>query len=63
MTWTNPYYRDFNYKGVSDHTPDFELFLKHSKGYEYWEKHVCLTKDCIEAEWSVTFEELEAVLK
>lgn len=63
MTPTNPYYRNFNFKGVSDHTFDLELFLKHSVGYKYWEKHVCLTKDCLESDWSVTFEELEKVLE
>lgn len=64
MTPTNPYYRNFNFKGVSDHTPDFELFLKHSEGYEYWEKHVYLSgTEPLEKNWSVSFKELAEVIK
>jgi sialic acid synthase SpsE len=63
------------YDGISDHTSDLRLFSEFLKwderGYYkdfgksevYFEKHVCLTKDCLEADWSCTFEELEEVLK
>jgi len=52
-------------KGLSDHTSNtrlLELCLKHGK-YKYFEKHVCLTKDCLESKWSITFDELEKVIK
>lgn len=52
------------YKGISDHTSTTELIyfaLEHN--FEYFEKHVKLTEDCIESAWSVTFEELAEVLK
>jgi sialic acid synthase SpsE len=62
MTPTNPYYRNYLYKGVSDHTPDMELFLKHSEGYEYWEKHVMLDgTEPLEKEWSIEFEKLRGI--
>lgn len=57
------------YRGISDHTQDlqlFKLFYEKYKGWDenrYFEKHVCLTKDCLEAEWSCTFKELEEALK
>lgn len=57
------------YQGISDHTPDFEL-LEYALKWEhlredvyYFEKHVCLTKDCLESQWSSTFKELEEVLE
>lgn len=56
------------YRGISDHTPDLELLenaLAEDLGViEYFERHVCLTKEgCLEAEWASTFEELEEVIK
>lgn len=56
------------FDGVSDHTKDLQLLkialdTKNINPFEYWEKHMCLTKDCLESEWSVTFEELAEVLR
>jgi len=53
----------FGYSGFSDHTKGLKL-LKYAKdlNYEYFEKHVKLDDDCIEAKWSVTFEQLAEVL-
>lgn len=52
------------YNGVSDHTNNLVLLEACILNQiEYFEKHVCLTKDGLEAEWSVTFKELEAILK
>jgi len=69
--WIMRKLEDTYYSGISDHTPDLkmmEYFLKWEKkdiyrGEIFFEKHVCLTKECLEAEWSVTFKELEEVLK
>ncbi len=54
-----------HYQGYSDHVTDLEL-LKFSmkNNIEYFERHMCLTKEgCLEAEWASTFEELEVILK
>lgn len=57
-----------SWNGISDHTPDLELYIenmnkKRNTIFQYWERHVCLTKDtCLEREWASTFEELEEVL-
>jgi len=52
------------FKGVSDHTPGTTLLKKGlEKDIKYWEKHVKLDNNCIESAWSITFEELEEVLK
>jgi sialic acid synthase SpsE len=59
------YGRDKNFQGISDHTSDLQLLktcLEHDK-YQYFEKHVKLNWNCIEEKWSVTFKELEEVLK
>ena len=58
------------YRGISDHTKDCELLkfwydiLKKEPIFMdlYFEKHVCLTKDCLESEWSCTFDQLREVL-
>jgi len=60
-------YKEFT-NGISDHTSDLILLKECLKlgnlcKTEYWEKHVCLTKDCLEADWSVTFDELENALE
>ncbi|MDH3324150.1 MAG: N-acetylneuraminate synthase family protein [Candidatus Peregrinibacteria bacterium] len=56
------------YDGMSDHTKGtlllkLALDTENLHCFKYWEKHVCLTKDCLESKWSVTFKELEVVLK
>lgn len=62
------------YDGISDHTSNMDLFKWYRDEYSkylpynlfhpyYFEKHVCLTKDCLESEWSCTFDELKEVLK
>jgi len=57
------------YRGISDHTSDLELLKLFYEKYEGWdndryfEKHVKLDDDCIESDWSVTFEALAEVLK
>ena len=49
--------------GISDHTPDTQL-LRFCKGQViYFEKHVKLNWNCIEDKWSISFKELEEVLK
>lgn len=52
-------YLDSYFSGISDHTPDTLLYEKWGRVMDYWEMHVCLTKDCYEAAWSKTFEEIE----
>jgi len=55
-------FRD-NFVGISDHTSSLYVLqnaMKH--GVKYFEKHICFTKDCLEAKWSITFEELKKVL-
>jgi len=55
-----------HFNGVSDHTPDCKLLKDIMNDFTdsfYFEKHVCLTKDCLEADWSVTFEELKEALQ
>ena len=57
---------DLYYNGVSDHCSNTDLLeycLSECPEKEYFEKHICLTKDCLESEWSVTFEQLEVILK
>ena len=65
---------DFTYfYGISDHSPDLFLLrkilklLRNSKDttFLYFEKHLHLDTypDCLEKEWSVSFSELEEVLK
>ena len=60
-----------DFHGISDHTPDMKMYSHYLELFKdkpiwkknfYWEKHVCLDKNCLEAEWSVTFEELAEVL-
>jgi sialic acid synthase SpsE len=59
---------DKPFDGVSDHTPDLELFNLFNSGeykdkIEYFEFHVCNNKKtAYEGEWSKTFEELKEVL-
>jgi sialic acid synthase SpsE len=66
--WIRRKYDSSHYLGISDHTPDLEL-LKYFRKYDdelfdiYFEKHVKLNWNCLEAAWSVTFKELEEVLK
>ena len=62
------HFEETHYRGISDHTPNFQL-LRYALKWEhliegdyYFEKHVCLTKDCLESAWSVTFEQLAEVL-
>lgn len=50
------------FEGISDHTIDLEMFRKLQGYYDYWEKHVKLDNDCLESDWSVTFEQLAEVL-
>lgn len=73
--WIMERFEESPYQGISDHCSSTEVlkfFLKldkkgfyeeFSKEVIYFEKHVCLTKDCLEADWSVTFEELEKALE
>lgn len=69
--WIMRKFEDTHYRGISDHTPTtkmLEYFLEWDKrnlyrNDVYFEKHVCLTKDCLEADWSVTFEELQEALE
>lgn len=63
------HFEETHYRGISDHTSDFQL-LKYALKWEhliegdyYFEKHVCLDDDCLETDWSVTFEQLAEVLK
>lgn len=59
------YFREYLYAfdGISDHTKGTKL-LKEAEdfGFEYFEKHMKLDNNCIENEWSVTFEQLKEVL-
>ena len=59
--------RLINYGGISDHTPTLKLLKNCDKFFIddniYFEKHLCIDKDCLEADWSITFEELKLVLK
>lgn len=53
-----------HFSGFSDHTPDLQL-LKHYLEYpfpEYFEMHMKIDDNCIEAPWSKSFEELKEVL-
>lgn len=54
----------YNFKGYSDHLGNVELLKKAiQEGNEYHEMHVCMTrKDCLEADWAITLNELEEVL-
>ncbi len=55
-----------HYNGISDHTPSLRLLKEFNKNFNddfYFEKHLCIDKDCLEADWSITFEELKLVLK
>ena len=74
--YCNPYYpsllKEYNdwglYKrisGISDHTHNTELlemFLS-SDQLEWFEVHVCVNKDCHEAKWSKTLEELKEIIE
>lgn len=52
------------FRGISDHSDSLRLLKEARKNnVEYFEKHVCLTKDCLESKWSCTFDELSEVLK
>ena len=52
------------FAGYSDHTPDLKLLKRAKKeGFEWFEKHVCWTKDCYEADWSVLIPELEGLVE
>lgn len=52
------------YQGISDHTSNLQLLknIIQEKRLNYFEKHMKLNDDCLESEWSVTFEELAEVL-
>jgi len=53
------------FSGFSDHTPDLQL-LKHYLEYpfpDYFEIHLKIDDDCIEAPWSKSFLELKEVLQ
>lgn len=52
------------FSGISDHTPNLELARKALKlnGNIIIEKHVKLDDNCIEKDWSVTFDELRSLL-
>ncbi len=55
-----------HYNGISDHTPTLRLLKEFNKNFNddfYFEKHMCIDKDCLEADWSITFEELKSMLK
>ena len=54
----------FDIESVSDHTIDLRLFeISQMLGFNYFEKHMCLDKNCLESAWSSTFQELKEVLK
>ena len=52
---------DKEFRGISDHTNTLELYKKalEKPNLKYFEMHVCLDKDCYEAKWSKTFDEIE----
>jgi len=51
------------FDGISDHTPDLRLLEECKKlGATWFEKHVCLDKNCYEARWSVPIKELEGLV-
>ena len=55
-----------DFHGISDHTPDLGLLkfvAQNMTSYEYFEKHIKLDDDCIESNWSVSFEELDELIK
>lgn len=45
--------------GVSDHTPNLNMFNMVSRDFKYWEMHMALRKGTIEDKWSKTFDEIE----
>lgn len=59
-----PHKLPIGFFGYSDHTPDLKLLeiVGKDKIY-YFEKHVRISDDCLEKDWSVSFDELEVVLK
>ena len=55
---------DTNFDGVSDHTGNVELLYLFKDIFDFWEIHVKLDGTTpIEDKWSVSFSELERVLK
>ena len=59
-----------NFDGISDHTPDLELFkyfyvLEQTKpdSIKWFEMHMCLDDNGYERKWSKTFEELKEVIE
>ena len=52
------------FEGISDHTRNLKLYKECLKipRLKFFEMHVCLDKECYEAKWSKTFDEIEAVL-
>jgi sialic acid synthase SpsE len=50
--------------GISDHTPSLSLYQIHKVAHTKWfEMHVCLDKNCYEANWSKTFKEIQKAMK
>jgi len=49
--------------GVSDHTPDLEMFKKWSWSCMYWEMHMASRKGTIEDKWSKTFNEIKELIE
>ena len=54
------------FNGISDHSNTLQLLkeclLDFGDSY-YFERHMCLDKNCLESAWSSTFEEIKEVLK
>lgn len=45
--------------GVSDHTPDMEMFDRFECYFKYWEIHAARRKGTIEEKWSKRFDEIK----
>ena len=48
--------------GISDHTPDLELYKQIGHLVKYWEMHVKEDDNCLESEWSKKIGDLKSVL-
>jgi len=53
------------FQGISDHTPDLELFKIYNYGNinRWFEMHVKMNDDCFERAWSKSFEQLKEALE
>jgi len=54
------------FNGISDHTNTLQLLKECNLDFTdkyYFERHMCLDKNCLESAWSSTFQELGEVLK